>query len=144
MSDLHGYSERLAAIANEIVAMEDQRHKSYADIGERAFPELRDKPEFAESVAKVDKILAYISELKQKEAELLAEKEKREEEERERIAKLTCFTCKTVNSEGSKFCERCGKKLGEPPREYCKACGTMNQPTMKFCGECGQKLDEAS
>ena len=143
MSDLHMVNERLSAAADEMAVLEQQRISVLAEIGEKAFPELSDKPEYAGLAAKVKEVTEKIGDLKRQEAELLAEKEQAEKEERERLFKLTCFSCNTVNPEGAKFCEECGGKLGEPPREYCKACGTLNQPSMNFCGECGAKLDAA-
>ena len=143
MSELGGDNGALAAIAGEMAALEAKRLKAFADIGEKALPELRGGPEYAGLAAAVDAIDADIAALKQREADALAEKERRDKEEKERIAKLTCFSCKTVNVDGSKFCESCGAKLGVPPREYCASCGTMNRPNMKFCGECGKKLADA-
>ena len=150
MSGLQGGSEKLAAAASEmaavarmIEALEERRRAVFAEIGEKALPELRDMPAYAELAAQADAIAGEISAGRQREADLLEEKERHEREEKERIAKLTCFACKTVNVDGSKFCESCGARLGVPPRELCGACGTMNRLGMKFCGECGNKLGEA-
>ena len=133
--------EQITALQEEIAALESDREKALMEFGEAALSELRDNKEFAESAAKIDEIVKQIGEKKEEETELLAEKAKQEKEERERIVKLTCFKCNKVNPEGAAFCETCGSKIGELPREYCKACGTMNQTNMKFCGECGSKLD---
>jgi len=144
MSDLHTVNERLSAVAGEMTVLEQQRLSVLAEIGEKALTELSDKPEYADLAAKAEELVGKIGELKTQEEALLAEKEQAEKEERERVLKLTCFACKTVNSEGARFCEECGGKLGEPPREYCTACGTLNQPNMKFCGECGARLGEVA
>jgi hypothetical protein len=140
MLEMNGCAENLAAIAEETAALEARRLKALADIGEKALPELRGNPAYAELAEAADEIEGSISALRVREAELLAKIEQLEKEEKERIAKLTCYSCKMVNADDSRFCERCGAKLGEPPREYCVPCGTMNQPSMKFCGECGSKL----
>ena len=143
MSDLHTVNDRLSAITDKMKVLEQQRLSVLAEIGEKALPELCDKPEYADLAAKVNEAAEKIVDLKQQQAALLAEKKQAEKEERERVLKLTCFACKTVNPEGARFCEECGGKLGEPPREYCKTCGMLNGPTMKFCGECGARLDAA-
>ena len=142
MADLDLIKEQLAAINDERAALEEKRREALAEFGELALPALRENAEFAAPVEKIDGIEAEAGLLDEKEASLLAEQEQLEQEERERIAKLTCFSCKAVSPDGAKFCENCGAKLGEPPREYCMDCGTMNPPEMKFCGGCGRKLDE--
>ena len=139
MSDIN---ERIEVLKEETVKLEEDRSKALAEFGEKALEELRGKKGFAEDAAKIDEITENIAAKGEEEKALLEEKKKLEEEEKERIFKLTCFSCQLVNADGAMFCENCGSKLGEPPREYCMICGTMNQPTLKFCGECGTKLDE--
>jgi len=134
------FDEKLSEIMDEIADAETQRINIFAEIGEKAFSVVRDNPEFTELTGKIDEITSRFEELQQRKADLLEEKERYEKEEKERIARLTCFKCRKVSSDESKFCEECGAKLGELPREYCKNCGTLNQPNMKFCGECGTKL----
>ena len=143
MADLNDIVGRLAAVKDEKAALEAKRREALAEFGELALPELRGNADFAGPAAKIDGIDAEASALNEKEAALLAEQERLELEEKERIEKLTCFYCKAVSPDGARFCENCGAKLGDPPREYCRNCKTMNQPEMKFCGECGRKLDEA-
>jgi len=135
-------NEQLTALKEEVARLEEERYKALMEFGEKALPELRGKADFSEDAAKLDELEASIKAKGEEEIALLAEKEKQEAEERERILKLTCFSCNIVNPEGAMFCENCGSKLGEPPREYCKNCGFMNQPGMMFCGKCGSKLDE--
>ena len=135
---------RLAAVGKELAELKERRLEVLAEIGEKALPELKDKEGFADLAASVADIDDRTDDLRRQEEELLEEKARREKEEKERIAKLTCYVCKKVNQEGSRFCEECGAKLGEPPREYCRACCTMNLPQMKFCGECGAKLGDTA
>ena len=139
MSDI---DERIAALKEEVAGLEEERFKAFAEFGEKAFPEIRKKEGFSEIAEKIDALTVEIDAKGEQEKELLAEQERLEQEEKERILKCTCYSCQYVNTEDAVFCENCGAKLGEPPREYCKNCGTMNQPTLKFCGECGTKLDE--
>ena len=61
-------------------------------------------------------------------------------------AGLTCSACGSVNAEGTKFCQNCGRKL-EPPApvvvegNICPGCGATNDAGVKFCRECGSKLE---
>jgi len=136
-------NEQLNALKDELVKLNEERQEALVEFGEAALAELRENKEFSEAAAKIDELTEKITEKSELETTLLAEKEKQEREERERIVRLTCFSCNTVNPEGAMFCENCGAKLGELPREYCKECGTMNPKGLKFCGECGKKLEEA-
>ena len=140
MSDIR---EKIDAIKAEIATAEEKKVEAFAELGELALPELKNNPTFAEPVAKLEGLLSEIEELSNKESELASEQEKAEKEEKERLLKCTCLVCKTVNPEDAKFCETCGGKLGEIPREYCEACGFMNPPGLKFCGACGAQLKEA-
>jgi len=135
-------NERIEALKEEVAQLEIDKVAALAEFGEKAISELRDKKGFAEDAEKIDAIMAEIDAKGEEEKALLEEKEKLEEEEKEKLMKRTCFSCNTVNPEDAAFCENCGSKLGEPPKEYCKACGFMNQPDMAFCGKCGSKLGE--
>ena len=138
MADIN---EQLTALKDELAKLEEERREACTEFGEAALPALRDNKDFAEAVAKIDGLTEKIAKTGEQESDLLAEKAKQEREERERIVKLTCFNCKMLNPDDAVFCENCGSKLGELPREYCTECGTLNQPGLKFCGECGKKLD---
>ena len=140
MSDI---KEQIEAIKTELEAAEEKKVNAFAELGELALPELKDNKAFAEPVAKLEEIISEIKALNDREAELVIEQEKFDKEEKERLLKCTCIVCKTVNPEDAKFCENCGNKVGEIPREYCEACGFMNPPGLKFCGECGAKLKDA-
>lgn len=48
----------------------------------------------------------------------------------------TCPACHGTVPAGSKFCSRCGTKLGGS----CPNCGAAVQPGSAFCSECGSKL----
>jgi len=135
-------NEQIEALKEEVAKLEIDKVAALAELGEKAVEELRGKKGFAEDVEKIDALTAEIEAKGEEETALLEEKEKQEEEEREKLMKRTCYSCNTVNSEDAAFCENCGSKLGEPPKEYCKACGFMNQPDMAFCGKCGAKLGE--
>ena len=139
MADIN---EKLATLTEVVIKLEEEKFKALAEFGEKALPALRDNKDFSKDAEKIDEIIAKISAKAKEETALLEEKEKFEAAERERIMKLTCFACHTVNPDGAVFCENCGAKLGDPPKEYCKKCGFLNQPGMEFCGKCGNKLGE--
>jgi len=127
---------KIGEIAEEIANLENSEQIAYADLGRRILPELEGNAEYAAFTDRIKGLSTRLINLKFDESEL-------EKEQKRRFDALTCFKCKTVNLEGAVFCEECGVKLGEKPREYCEACGTMNRPDQKFCGECGAKLTPA-
>jgi RNA polymerase subunit RPABC4/transcription elongation factor Spt4 len=138
------FEEKLNVIAGEIADISKQSYDLLAEIGGKALPELRGKPEYAEYASKIDANDAKVKDLKQQEIALAEEKTQYLKEEKERVAMYTCTNCKRVNPEGAKFCEECGTPVGVLPREFCKACGTLNQTGVKFCGECGSRLPETT
>jgi RNA polymerase subunit RPABC4/transcription elongation factor Spt4 len=134
--------ERIATLKEAREALEVKRLGAFTELGEKAYEQIKDVPEFAEITAVIDDAEKRIKEIGEEEAALIAEQEKKEREDRERIARQTCPSCKNVNPDDAAFCENCGAKLGELPKEFCKTCGIINQPGQKFCGECGTKLEE--
>jgi len=126
---------KLGEIAGKITELEQSELKLYAELGKKLLPTLADDSENGELVSNIKETGEKLTALRREQSDLEIEKNRH-------IAELTCFTCKTVNTEGSTFCEECGAKLGEKPKEYCEACGTMNRQGQKFCGECGAKLGD--
>ena len=124
---------RIGEISDEITDLEKAELLSYADLGRKLLPEIRETTEYEAYVDRIKGISARLSFLRTEQSAL-------DIEYKRRIEALTCFYCKTVNLEGAVFCEECGAKLGEKPREYCDVCKTMNRPEQKYCGECGAKL----
>ena len=49
---------------------------------------------------------------------------------------IVCPNCKTQLSADSKFCDRCGTRLGRK----CPNCGADVKQNSVFCSECGEKL----
>lgn len=49
---------------------------------------------------------------------------------------IVCQNCKAQLPAGSKFCNRCGAKLGKK----CSKCGSEVSSESAFCPECGEKL----
>lgn len=52
---------------------------------------------------------------------------------------IICQKCGQQNSDGSKFCIKCGGPMANnlPAKNYCKVCGTELKPGAKFCYKCG-------
>ena len=120
--------------SDQIINLEQIETQLYTELGRKVLPELPEDayPELVEQIKTNEIILNG----------LRNEKSFLEEEYQKIIAASTCFYCNAINAEGSVFCEECGKRLGEKPKEYCETCGTINHPGQKFCGECGARLPE--
>ena len=140
----NNYDELLASAKEEIEAAATRRLELLAEIGAKALPELRHKPGYTELTAQFDESETKADELRLRIDKLQEERALFELKEKERLARYTCPKCGKINSEDARFCEECGEKVGELPREFCRNCGTMNLQGMKFCGECGTKLDEVA
>ena len=109
---------------------------AYADLGKELYPTLA-SGEYAHLAERIRAAEANLYALRSEQSAM-------EGEYRRLTESATCFYCKTINADDAAFCEECGKRLGEKPREYCEACGTVNSPGQKFCGECGAKLVESA
>ena len=120
--------------AQQITELTSAIHNAYAELGKELYPMLANG-EYAELTEKIKTAETNLSTLE-------SEKSEMEIEYRRQTENATCFYCKTLNADDAVFCEECGKRLGEKPREYCDVCATMNNPGQKFCGECGAKLKE--
>ena len=125
---------RLDEIAGQIADVEIFAENAYAELGRELYPLLADG-ECTELAEKIRKTEARLNALKEEQIDVGREYKRLTEAS-------TCFFCKTTNADGAVFCEECGKRLGEKPKEYCDSCGTMNRPGQKFCGECGKRLPE--
>ena len=136
------FDELLAVAEKNAADVLNLRIKILAEIGEKALPEIRGNTNYANLILRFGDAESRAAEIQKRIEKLKADKIDFERADKIKLAKYTCPSCKNVNSEGSRFCEECGQKVGELPREFCKNCCTTNPPGMKFCGECGTKLDE--
>ncbi|CAG7654001.1 SPFH domain-containing protein [Paenibacillus allorhizosphaerae] len=59
-------------------------------------------------------------------------------ETRQSANKIECPTCRTENTQGSKFCNECGTKL-IIENSRCSSCNAEMPETAKFCNECGTR-----
>ena len=133
---------RLNEIAQELEDSRTQKRRLFAELGEKALPELIDKPAFSELLAEINAVSKQTEALKEEEIALSEARLRHEREQKESLARRTCPKCSTISDEDARFCEECGSKVGELPREFCKSCCTMNYIGMKFCGECGSRLGD--
>ena len=124
----------LDGIIEQLNKLEQSETQSYAELGRKVLPGLAEGTH--------TDLIAQIRMTEKKLMALRNDQLSLESEYQQSIIAATCFYCKAINSDGAVFCEECGKKLGEKPKEYCEACSTMNYPGQKFCGECGAKLAE--
>lgn len=49
---------------------------------------------------------------------------------------IRCPYCSVANEPDAKFCDSCGKPLGQ----ICSSCGTHNDADSRFCDNCGKAL----
>ncbi len=129
----------------ELAELKVKEEKLYAQIGRSAveaygldvFADYADELRLVQSniVAAQEKV--DILEREKEEAENAARAE--EEARRAAIEPYICPNCGYENSEGMKFCNECGTKLGSQ-KTFCTSCGAELQNGARFCGECGQKM----
>lgn len=125
---------------SEISELQNRELELYAEIGRKAFPNLKDQTEYGDLVAELSftqkKLQSAQDELK------AAQNVKTEQEQREQelLRSRTCPNCDTVNPEGVKFCQECGAKLNLSTRVRCQCCGAEFPAGTRFCGECGSQL----
>ena len=57
---------------------------------------------------------------------------------------MLCPKCGVENTEGNKYCQKCGAALAvetSKPTGVCAKCGTQNAEGTKYCQNCGSMLD---
>ena len=57
---------------------------------------------------------------------------------------MFCPKCGVENTEGNKYCQKCGSPLAvetPKPTGVCAKCGTKNAEGTKYCQNCGSMLD---
>ena len=57
---------------------------------------------------------------------------------------MFCPKCAAENTEGNKYCQKCGAALAvetPKPTGVCAKCGTKNAEGTKYCQNCGSMLD---
>jgi RNA polymerase subunit RPABC4/transcription elongation factor Spt4 len=133
-------------LQGEVSELEGQKRDVFAGIGEAAYKMAKeDNWDRGVILASATQVEAIDAQLKVKKEELDKAKQADEEKKRleaEKLAVRTCPDCGELNSEGTKFCQNCGAKLGmqKPSQNICSKCGAVNDPESKFCGECGANI----
>lgn len=51
---------------------------------------------------------------------------------------MNCPKCNSTISEGSRFCNNCGHQFDQDAT--CQYCGKVNQPNTKYCEDCGKAI----
>lgn len=125
---------------SEVNDLQNKVQELYAQIGEKAYPSIKDQAEYSDLVAELDftrkKLKTVQDELKAAQ-NIKAEQEQKEQEE---MRNRTCPNCDTLNPEGVRFCQECGARLNQSTKVKCLECGAEFPIGTRFCGECGRQL----
>ena len=126
---------------SDLADLQKQKEAIFAEIGSKIYEQdgAASFPVEAEKLKLIDSNIAAAEEklgVAQK-AQESAESEKQQADEAR-----TCPSCGHYNSEGIKFCQECGSKLGAPENAVCPSCQASNPPGTRFCGECGSKISD--
>ena len=130
---------QILKMQTEISDLKKQETNLYAEIGKAAI-EQYGAESFGEPAQRLQQTKDTIIAVQQKLEEAQAAEAEREKAAKEALAARTCPNCGFENPEGTKFCQECGTKLGQPKQNTCPNCGAENAPGVKFCQECGTKL----
>lgn len=121
---------------NTIKELKAEEEAIYAKLGRKLLPMLKDQPEYADTLEEL-----RVNEKKCQEAEAqLGQLKSAAEKAKQEKQALYCPDCGEENPSGTKFCQGCGKKLGQTA-VHCPQCGSENKAGTKFCGDCGTKLE---
>jgi DNA repair exonuclease SbcCD ATPase subunit len=125
---------KLMKTQSELNELQNQETELYAEIGRQSL--LRSSGQFPELENRLKLIQANLKEMQSRLEVIQEEKKKKEQEAQQVEEQCTCPACGYRNSEGVKFCQECGVKLGT---SNCKKCGAAIAAGIRFCGECGAK-----
>ena len=120
----------------ELNDLQNQETALYAEIGRQSLSQ--SKGQFPELENRLKLVQANLVEAQARLETVQAEKKQKEQEEQLTEQQGTCPECGHRNSEGVKFCQECGAKLGA---SNCRKCGAALTPGTRFCGECGAKQE---
>lgn len=134
----------LITLQSEIGDIRKKVTEIYAGIGEQIYVmTLHGQGEFPQFSSNFNEINSWLNLIKEKEAQatkLQNELEQKKNAEEQARRAYTCPNCCCENTEGTKFCQECGAKLGENKPNLCSSCGSQHAPGTKFCTTCGNKL----
>jgi DNA repair exonuclease SbcCD ATPase subunit len=128
---------KLMTAQTELNDLQQRETELYAEIGRQAVAQ--NSGQYPELESKLRLVQANLSEAQTQLKTAQEEKEHKEQEEQRLEEQCTCTVCGYRNSEGVKFCQECGAKLGA--NALCPSCGAKLTPGVRFCGECGARLE---
>ncbi|MDD3168605.1 MAG: zinc ribbon domain-containing protein [Eubacteriales bacterium] len=131
---------KLFQTQSEISELKNRELQLYAEIGKKAYPELKDQAVYADLVTELNFIQKKLSTVQEDLQAARNIKSEQEQQEQEQLKARTCPNCDTLNPEGVKFCQECGAKLNLSTKVKCLECGAVFPIGTRFCGECGRQL----
>lgn len=127
---------KMMKVQSELNDLMNEEMELYVEIGKQSL--LKNCGQFPELENRLKLVQDNITEVHTKLEAIQSEKVKKEQEEQLMEERCTCPQCGHRNSEGVKFCQECGGKLGA---SNCRKCGAVLAPGTRFCGECGAKQE---
>ena len=118
----------------ELNELQKEEAEIYAEVGRQILAKAVGQFPEQENRLQLIQVRRMDAEKKLKMAE--AEKQEKDSAKQAEAEALTCPSCGHYNSEGVKFCQECGSKLGALK---CSGCGAKLISGTRFCGECGKK-----
>jgi Predicted membrane protein len=128
---------KLMSAQSDFSDLQQQETAIYADIGRQSLTQSQGR--FPELESKLKLVQTNLAEAQFRLETAQAEKKQKEQKEQLTEQQCVCPKCGHYNSEGVKFCQECGAKLGG---FNCRTCGAALAPGTRFCGECGAKQEE--
>ncbi len=127
---------KLLAAQSELSELQQQQSEIFMEIGRQAYQQ---NPSAWPQDAKLQLLQQNIAA-----AEATLNETKRVQDEAEAAKNAIesasrCPSCGYQNTEGIKFCQECGSKLGA---SFCTECGAELAAGTRFCGECGARQAE--
>lgn len=127
---------KLMKIQSDLSDLQNQETELYAEIGKQSL--LKNSGQFPELENRLKLVQANLADVHSRLEAAQSEKSKKEQEDLRAEEQCTCPECGYRNSEGVKFCQECGAKLGV---SHCRRCGAVLAPGTRFCGECGTRQE---
>ncbi len=132
-----GQLVEITRLTAKIAAEENKVKKIYAEMGHKMYEDFRNGESFD------DKYMVMFSDI----SILMSNIEELRQEVLEVKGVSICRGCGAEVPSDSKFCTKCGSKIGENPdvningQKVCHQCGAVITDEDQFCPECGTTLD---
>lgn len=125
---------------SEISELQNRELELYAEIGKKAYPEVKDQAGYADLVTELQFTQKKLRTAQDALQDAKSVKSEQELKEQELLKIRTCPNCDTLNPEGVKFCQECGARLNQSTKAKCAECGAEFSIGTRFCGGCGSQL----